>query len=181
MVRDSSCTEGRISWFLSRYGGKIWVPLELQQGPQGPSRVASEKSGLFSSCQGHFGIPLEVLPVNRAVSNVQLVNSVFLSSGNRDLGPPVRLQLGSLVLRHGTLLSSQVVKGLSGLLLSSRGEFGLFQRISRRVRPPSICDGVLQIVPLDPLKGYQDLSRAERDLGVLFPCSRIHGVPLEIQ
>ena len=33
--------------------------------------------------------------MNRAVSRVQSGNSVFLSSGDRDLGLPIKVQLGS--------------------------------------------------------------------------------------
>ena len=57
--------------------------------------VASEKSGLFSSCKGLVGIPLESLPVNRAVSRVQSGNSVFLSGGVRDLRLPIKVQQGN--------------------------------------------------------------------------------------
>ena len=57
--------------------------------------VASEKSGLFSSCEGLVGIPLEWLLANRAMFRGQSVNSIFLSSGDRDLGLPVKVQLGS--------------------------------------------------------------------------------------
>ena len=64
-------------------GGCRGAPLELQRGSQGPAHVASEKSGLFSSCEGPVGIPLKSLPVNRAVSRVQSGNSVFLSGGDR--------------------------------------------------------------------------------------------------
>jgi len=58
---------------------------------------------------------------------------VFLSGSDEDLGVPMeipRLNKGvrpRLVLRHGTLNSSQVVKGLSGIQSSLGGEFGLFQ------------------------------------------------------
>ena len=45
---------------------------------------------------------------------------------------------------------------------------------------PSCCEGILGI-PLELVQGNQDLSGAEGQLGVLFPCSRIRGVPLEIQ
>ena len=45
-----------------RDGGCLGAPLELQRGSQGPARVASEKSGLFSSCEGPVGIPLKLLP-----------------------------------------------------------------------------------------------------------------------
>ena len=50
---------------------EAWVSLELQQEPQGPARVASAKSGLFLSCEWHVRIPVELLPVNRAVCRVQ--------------------------------------------------------------------------------------------------------------
>ena len=82
---------------------------------------------------GLVGIPLQLLPVNRAVSRVQSGNAVFLSCGNRDFGVPMEIPRFNkgfrpcMVLRHGTLHSSLVVKGLSGLQLSSGGEFGLSQ------------------------------------------------------
>ena len=78
--------EGRISWFSLSCGGKLGVLLKLQRGPQGATCVASGKSGLFSSCKRHVRIPLKSLPVNRAVSRVQLRDSVFVSGGDRDLG-----------------------------------------------------------------------------------------------
>ena len=78
-----------------RGGGCRGAPLELPRGSQGPARVASEKSGPFSRCQGPVGILLESLPVNRAVSRVQSGNSVFFSGGDRDLGPPIKVQQGS--------------------------------------------------------------------------------------
>ena len=78
-----------------RGGGCRGAPLELQRGSQGPARVASEKSGPFSSCEGPIRIPLESLPVNRSVSRVQSGNSVFLSGGDQDLGLPIKVQLGS--------------------------------------------------------------------------------------
>ena len=92
--RASSHVEGRISWFFSSCGGKLGVPLEFQWGSQGPARVASEMSGLFSSCEGPIGTPLELLLVNRAVSRVQSVDSVFLTRVDRDLRLLIKLQLG---------------------------------------------------------------------------------------
>ena len=61
------------------------VPFELLQGPQGPAPVASEKSVVFSSCEGHVGFTLESLLANKAVSRVQSGKSVFLSSSDRNL------------------------------------------------------------------------------------------------
>ena len=59
--RASSHIEGGIPWFSSRLGGKFGVPFELQHGPQSPTRVASGKSGLISSCDRHLGIPRKSL------------------------------------------------------------------------------------------------------------------------
>ena len=67
----------------------------VEMGPSGTALIASEKSGLFLCCEGHVGIPLELLPANRALSRVQLMDSVFLTSVNRDLGLPIKLQLAS--------------------------------------------------------------------------------------
>ena len=127
--RASSSIEGKISWFFSSCGGKFRVPLELRwgpRGPQGPDCVAAEKSGLFLRCEGHFEFPLDSLLVKRAVSRVQLGDSVFLSSSDRDLGYPVKVQLGSQA-------SSGVEKSNSAFLFTVklpvefRQEFGLFQ------------------------------------------------------
>ena len=54
--RASSRIEGRIPWFSLRLGGKFGVPLKLRRGPQGPARIASGKSGLILSCDGHLEI-----------------------------------------------------------------------------------------------------------------------------
>ena len=128
--RASSRVERRISWFFSSCGGKLGVPLDLRWGPPGPARVASEKSGLFSSCKGPVWIPHKSLPINRAVSRVQSGNSVFSPVATGISGFLSRFNKGvrpRLVLKHGTLHSSRVLKGLSGLQSSSGREFGLFQ------------------------------------------------------
>ena len=92
--RASSCVEGNLVVFL-----------ELRREASGSSQVATGTSGSRSccfsevrslwSCEGHVRIPLELLPANRAVSRVQSGNSVFLYGGNRDLGLPIKVQLGS--------------------------------------------------------------------------------------
>jgi len=59
------------------------------------------------------------------------------------------------VLRHGTLLSSGAVKGVSGLLSSLGGEFGLFQDDQQGCQgTPSCCKGILG-VPLEPVQANQ--------------------------
>ena len=131
--RASSSIEGKISWFFSSCGGKFRVPLELRwgpRGPQGPNCVAAEKSGLFLRCEGHFEFPLDSLLVKRAVSRVQLGDSVFLSSSDRDLGYPVKVQLGSQASFGVEALNSAFISSCqtgSGFLTRSGTEFGLFQ------------------------------------------------------
>ena len=116
------------SWEGAGWGG---VPLELQRGSQGPARVASEKSGLFSSCERRVRIPLKSLPCvigpclefsweTQCSSPAATGISGFLSRFNKGVRP-------RLVLRHGTLHFSRVVKEGSGLWSSSDGEFVLFQ------------------------------------------------------
>ena len=74
--------------------GEARVPLNLQQRPQGTSRVASGESGLPSSCKGELRIPRKSLQGNR------VGNSGFLSNCDRDLGVPLELQQGSQALSH---------------------------------------------------------------------------------
>ena len=163
---------------------EAWCSSRVETGPSVTALVASEKSGFFSSCEGHMEIPIKSLPVNRALSRVQSVDSVFPIGIDRDLGLPIKLQLASQALSgveacNSAFVSSfqrgvrPPVKFRQGIWVSSRGsawESGL----------PSCCEGILS-VPLELVQGNQDLSGAEGELGVLFPFSRIRGVPLEIQ
>ena len=126
----SSGVKERISWFFSCCCRKLGVSLDLQRGPQGPARFASKNSGLLLRFERDIRIALESMPEKRAVSRVQSVNSAFLSSGDRDLRFPLKVQLGvrpRLVSRHGTRHSPRVVKGFSGLLSSSGRKSRLFQ------------------------------------------------------
>ena len=67
-----------MSWFFSSYSRKLGVPLELWQVHQGASYVASEKSGLLSSSEGHLGIPQEKLHWNKASLCLEWKYLVFL-------------------------------------------------------------------------------------------------------
>ena len=67
----------------------------IEMGPSVTTLIATEKSGLYSSCEGHIEIPLESLSANRALSRVQSVDSVFRIGIDRDLGLPIKLQLAS--------------------------------------------------------------------------------------
>lgn len=108
-------------WFFSSCSGKLGTqtPVEFRWGPQGASHLASGKSSLLSRCKRERGIVFKSLPGNRASSQVEAGNSGFLSIWDRDLGIPIEFQQGIkpwLVLRHETLLSSRVGKGVSGHL-----------------------------------------------------------------
>ena len=63
--RASSGVEGRMSWFFSSCGRILEVSLEFRRGPQGPARLACEKSSLHSSCEGLLGICLQLLQGHR--------------------------------------------------------------------------------------------------------------------
>ena len=67
----SSRIEGEILWFSSSCGGKHRVPLELQRGSQGTSRVAKRESSLHSGCRRLLGIALELLWGKRALSRIE--------------------------------------------------------------------------------------------------------------
>ena len=97
-------------------------------GPSGAALVASEKSDLFLSYEGHVGISLVSLTVNRDLSRVQLVDSVFHTSIDRDLELPIKLQLASQASsgdEAGNSAFFSSCQRVSGLLSSSGGEFGL--------------------------------------------------------
>ena len=111
----------------------------MQQGTQEPARVASEKSRLFLSFEGHVRIPLQSMQANSVMSKVQSVNSAFPSGGDRNLGLNLKAQLGTQ--------ASSGVEAWNLAFLSScqRGvrppvEFRwgtvVFKRMSRGVRPP---------------------------------------------
>ena len=93
--KTSSHIEGRISWFFSSCSRKLGVPLELRQGPQGPTCVASGKSSLHASCEQLLGIPLQSVPGARSSSGAEARTSGFLSSADMDLGVPMEFQQGS--------------------------------------------------------------------------------------
>ena len=86
--------EGGIFWCFLSCGGKLWFPFDLLPGPQGTSHVASEKSDLCSSFQGHLGIPFIELQGNRASSRAEAGLSGSLSSSDRDLRVPIDFQQG---------------------------------------------------------------------------------------
>ena len=76
-------------------GRTLGIPLELQWGPQGPTRVVSGKLILHSSWEGPLGIPLQSVQGHRASSRVEFGTSGFLFSSDMDLGLPMEIQQGS--------------------------------------------------------------------------------------
>ena len=80
---------------VSRVAAGSMGSLKLPREPEGASHVVSVKSGILSSCEGPLGIPLELVQAARASSLVEVGNSVFLSSFDRDLRVPMEIPLGS--------------------------------------------------------------------------------------
>ena len=95
LKRASSRIEGRISWFFSSCGRKLGVPLQSRWGPQGPTRVASEKSILHAYCEGPLWIRLQSVPWLRSSYRVEASPSGLLSSTDLDLSVPTEFQLES--------------------------------------------------------------------------------------
>ena len=146
--------------FLSRHCSGKGPHLALRGESRGFSRIASGRLGFLSSCDGDLR-DLFVLPQESQVSvRVARGLSGFLSSRCRSIGPYLDLGLepqGSspvltwifgflwsfnrgvrpcLVWRHGTLLPSRGVKGVSGFLSIGIGILGFFLRCHGAVTPP---------------------------------------------
>ena len=98
--RASSRVRRRISWFFSSCSMKLWVPLELRRGHQGPAHVTSGMSSLHPSCEGPVGIPLQSLMGWRSSSGVEAGSSGFLSSADMNLGVPLEFPQGSQTSSH---------------------------------------------------------------------------------
>ena len=119
--RASSHIEGRISWFLVSCSRKHGVPLELGQGLQGPSHVASGKSspmrvarglsGFLSSKCLVLGPHLELRPKHQCSPPMLTWISGFLLNFNSGVRP-------RLLWRHASSLSSRALKVVSGFLWS---------------------------------------------------------------
>ena len=169
------------------------VFLELRREDLGSSRVPTRTSGNLScslrdvrppfKLQGPPRIPLELQQGNKASSQVEAANSGLLSSCDKDHGFLSSFKRGvrpRIVLRHGTRLSSHVVKGVSDTCRVELGILGFFYRCNRESDLAFYCKGIFR-VPFKLVQGYQALSRVEGDLGVLSTCSRKCGVPVEFQ
>ena len=184
----SHCRE---SGLISQGGWKLVVFLELWREALGPSRVPTRTSGNLScslrdvrppfKLQGPPRIPLELQQGNKASSQVEAANSGLLSSCDKDHGFLSSFKRGVrpwIVLRHGTRLSSRVVKGVLDTCRVELGILGFFYRCNRESDLALYCKGIFK-VPFKLVQEYQALSRVEGDLGVLSTCSRKCGVPVE--
>ena len=121
-----------------RCGRTLGIPLELRRGPQGPTRVASGKSSLHSSCEGPLGIPLqsvrgigphlELRLEPQGASPVLTWISGFLWSFNRGVRP-------RLMWRHGNL-PLEISKRCQASCRGNTGFWGFFSRCHPAVTPP---------------------------------------------
>ena len=161
---------GRVDW---RVVGGSWDGWGL---PWGSSRVAtgisgtgsyfiaSEKSGLFSSCKGPVGIPLESLPGN----------SGSLSCCLREVKSPFKLQ-------GRARECSGVMAGESGLNSHGRGNLKVFLELRQEVWVSSSCHRDLR-EPLMLSLGSQESFRVVRGLSRFLSswCGRL-GPHLELR
>ena len=105
--------------FISSCDRDLRDQLVLPQRSQVSFRVARGPSGFLTSRCPLIGLFLEFSRETQCSSPAVTGISGFLSRFNEGGRP-------CLVSRHGTLHSSRVVQGVSGLQSSSGGEFGLF-------------------------------------------------------
>ena len=142
---------------------KCQVSFQVARGPSGFLSSRCREWGRVWSSVGKLSVPLRQRPGSWASYQgstresglvwFEALNSAFLSRCQRGVRLPVEF-------RWGIWAFSRQYAGRTGL--------------------PSCCEGILG-VPLEPVQGTQDLSGTDGQLSVLFPCSRIRGVPLEFQ
>ena len=94
----SSGGEGEVSLFFSNCGRNLGYILELQWGWTFKTHVFSSKSGLLSSCEGHFSIFLKAWHGKRDVSGGEGGDPGSHSSCHRDIGIPMNFQVDSGIL-----------------------------------------------------------------------------------
>ena len=103
---------------LSRVAAGYPVFPRLVTVTSGSFSVCLWEVGILSSREGPLGSPLGLVQWKRASSRVEAGTSGFLSCSDMGLRLCNRFKQGvrsRRVWRHGTLLSSRVVKGVSGL------------------------------------------------------------------
>ena len=90
--RDSSLSEGEVSWFLSSCGRNLDYIHELWRGWTFKARVCSAMSGLLSSYEGHLRNLHEAWQGNTDTSSGEGGDGLSLSSWHRDIGIPINFQ-----------------------------------------------------------------------------------------
>ena len=111
------------SGFLSSQSRGIGSHLEMRWGTWCSSRVVTGNS-----------VFLELLQVNRTSHELRRETRVFSPFATGSSGFLLSFNTGvrpHLPLRHGTPLSSRIVKGLAGLLSSRAVELGLFLEVQK--------------------------------------------------
>ena len=96
--RDSSHSEGEVSWFYLSCGGNLGYILDLRRDWNFKTQVCSAKSGLLPICEGHLRILLEAWQGNRDSSSSEAENPGSLSSCHRDIGIPINFQEESVII-----------------------------------------------------------------------------------
>ena len=159
------------------------VPLELRQGTQGPTCVASGKSSLHASCEGPLGIPRQSLPGPRSSSGVEARTSGFLSSADMDLGVPLEFPQGSKASSLVETRKSALLSSWKSCLASCRVDIGIggfFLRCHRAVTPAIVfCVNPPGDCRVSAVKS--GVSGVHWDIGVFGNGGMAPGVPLECQ
>lgn len=138
--RPHLALRGRILWFFPCCEGTLRFLLacngNLRDTPIFP--LISQVS--FSTGEGHVGIPLRLLPANRAMSRVQLAIQETQCSSAPATGTSgflLKIQLEVRphpVLRHGLCFPLELSNAVRPCRVQARN-LGFFKRISRGVRP----------------------------------------------
>ena len=131
--------------FLSSCERDLMDLLVLPPRSQVSFHVARGTSGILSSHRRGIGLCLEFCWSTQCSCPAAMGISGFLSRFNKAVRP-------RLVSGHGTLLSSRVVKAVSGLLSSSGGKLGFFLEVQRGVDLPYCFEGILG-VPCESVQG----------------------------
>ena len=126
--------------------------------------------------QGAAHFPLVSLQGNRASSRVEVGNSGFLSSFNRDLRVPIEFQQG--------IQASSCVEALNSAFLSSYkravkppveyrwGPWAFTRGATRESDLFSPCEGILGVL-FESVQDNQELFKVEGNLSVLLTLARI--------
>ena len=137
--RASSSMQGRISWFVWSYGGKLSIPLELRVDLGDRSCLLREVRSPLSLRGAPWDSSRITAGMNRASYRVEAGTSGFLSISDfdprvsADWNPKVRPRI---VLRNGTPLASGVLPRVTGHLLSFIWNLRLFPENTTRLSVP---------------------------------------------